>query len=288
MSPNTITAINGNQITLKIPLTDALNSAYMKPEVWAYNPPEFTSEMGVQNLRIEVPNTCSGTPFENITCNYAAVSFASWTVDSWVSGLTLVGFNKFFEIQKDASRITVQDSTMNRDRDIEGSALPSDIMIRGSQVLIQDCRQVGLDNARSFSVSTDSLTPGPNAITRHKTDSGVQTLYPHERWSYGLLVEETSAPTLFVNRGTMGTGHGWAINAGVGWNLGGGANFQSPPLGINWCVGCGGQDGPTGNATFIRPGEQVRPRSLFAAQLEARGVHWNNRGNDDNGGGNDS
>ncbi|KAK7422159.1 hypothetical protein QQZ08_009627, partial [Neonectria magnoliae] len=119
MSPNTITAINGNQITFRIPLADSLNSRYMTLEVWAYITPDRTFEMGVPNLRIEVLDTCSGTFLLNTTCNYSAVRFSSWTVDSWAKGLTLVGFNRFFEVQKNAARITIQNNTMDRDRDIE-------------------------------------------------------------------------------------------------------------------------------------------------------------------------
>ncbi|KAH6880008.1 hypothetical protein B0T10DRAFT_464126 [Thelonectria olida] len=281
MSPNTIKAVNGKQITFQMPLTDSLDLKYMKPEVWAYTSPELSSEMGLQNLGIEVPgsSSCSGTPLNQVTCNYAAVRFSSWTVDSWASGLTLVGFNNFFEIQRDASRITIQDSTMNRNQNTDNAnSLPFDILIRGSQVLVQDCAQVGLATAECFAIGTDSLTPGPNAITRHTTASSVkQTISPYARWAQGLLVEDTSTRTEFANRGAVG-GRGWAINAGVGWNLRGGALFQSPPLGINWCVGCGGSQGPTGNATFIRSGEQVTPRSLFAAQLNARGIDWYDRG----------
>lgn len=273
MSPNVIKAINDTELTLQIPLTDALDSRYMQAEVYAYKPPEQYSEMGLHNLRIQVPNTCSGAPLNNETCNSAAVKFPSWTVDSWASGLKLEGFNKFFEVERDASRLTIQDVEMNRNQDIEGRALPMDILIQGSQVLVQDCKQVGLPTARCFSVATDSLTAGPNAVVRHTTKSDVQSIYPHERWAYGLLVEGTSVPTIFVNRASNGTGHGWTINGGVGWNLRGEAIFQSPPLGVNWCVGCEGKDGPSGNGTFIKPGKQVRPNSLFTAQLEARGLH---------------
>ena len=162
---------------------------------------------------------------------------------------------------------------MNRNLDINGSALPFDILIEGSQVLVQNCKQVGLPTARCFSVGTGSLTSGPNAVTRHTTMSDVQTIYPHQRWAYGLLVERTSAPTLFVNRASNGTGQGWSMNAGVGWNLEGQTIFQSPPLGINWCIGCGGKKGPSGNSTLILPGKQVTPQSLFEAQLKARKAH---------------
>jgi hypothetical protein len=280
MSPNTIQAINGNTITLKIPITDSLDATYMGPELRAYTLPQQSTEIGIQNLRIEVPNTCSGRQLLDPTCNNAAIEISSWTNDCWVSNLMLVGFNRFIDIKTHSSRITIQDVIMDRNKDIFGVALPIDIFIQGHQVIIQDCHQVGIDRARSFSVSTDSLTPGPNAILRYNTNSSIQTLAPHERWSWGLLIEQTTAPTIIENRGNKGTGQGWTMNAAVGWNLRTDVTFQTPPLGINWCVGCGKNQGPVGNATFIRSGSQVRPRSLFHAQLIARGVEWSNRGSD--------
>ncbi|KAF4436161.1 hypothetical protein F53441_13305 [Fusarium austroafricanum] len=274
LSPNQISGIYDTNITLKIPLTDNLDSDYLQPELIVYTPPEVNNEMGVQDLQIEVPDTCSGAPITDKTCNSAAVYFPSWTVDSWASGLTLKGFNKFFQVDQDASRITIQNSTMNRDKDIQGAALPFDILIQGSQVLVQDCEQVGIPSARCFSVATGSLTPGPNAVLRHKTKSDVQTIYPHQRWAQGLLVEDTSVTTYFVNRNTKGSGHGWSINGGVGWNIDGRCEFESPPLGINWCIGCGTKgNNPKGNATLLETGKRVEPQSLFEAQLENRGVY---------------
>ncbi|KAG7425887.1 hypothetical protein Forpi1262_v013182 [Fusarium oxysporum f. sp. raphani] len=274
MTPNQISGVYGNNITLKIPLTDNLDLDYLQPELIVYTPPETNSEMGIKDLSIEVPDTCSGAPLSDKTCNAAAVRFPSWTVDSWVSGLTLKGFNKFFQIDQDASRITIQNTTMNRDKDISGSALPFDILIQGSQVLVQDCEQVGIPSARCFSVATGSLTPGPNAVLRHKTKSDSQTIYPHQRWAQGLLVEDTSVATYFVNRNTKGSGHGWSINGGVGWNIDGRCEFESPPTGINWCIGCGDQgNDPKGNATLLETGKRVEPQSLFQTQLENRGVY---------------
>ncbi|TVY68444.1 hypothetical protein Focb16_v002293 [Fusarium oxysporum f. sp. cubense] len=274
MTPNQISGVYGNNITLKIPLTDNLDLDYLQPELIVYTPPETNSEMGIKDLSIEVPDTCSGASLSDKTCNAAAVRFPSWTVDSWVSGLTLKGFNKFFQIDQDASRITIQNTTMNRDKDISGSALPFDILIQGSQVLVQDCEQVGIPSARCFSVATGSLTPGPNAVLRHKTKSDSQTIYPHQRWAQGLLVEDTSVATYFVNRNTKGSGHGWSINGGVGWNIDGRCEFESPPTGINWCIGCGDQgNDPKGNATLLETGKRVEPQSLFQTQLENRGVY---------------
>ncbi|UZP40384.1 hypothetical protein NXS19_008200 [Fusarium pseudograminearum] len=121
MSPNKIQAINGNTITLKIPITDNLDATYMAPELRAYTLPEQSTEIGIQNLRIEVPNTCSGRQLVDTTCNNAAIEISPWTADCWVSNLMLVGFNRFIDVIRHASRITIQDVIMNRNKDIFGA-----------------------------------------------------------------------------------------------------------------------------------------------------------------------
>ncbi|KAK7417094.1 hypothetical protein QQZ08_011753 [Neonectria magnoliae] len=267
--PNTVLSISGNKITLKIPLTDSLDAAYMEPQIVVYRSPPLSSEMGVEALSIHLNSPCAGTAVDSPTCNGAAVSFAPWAVDSWARNLSLTGFNQFIDVQYDAARLTIQDVAMYRDANSTGVGLPVDIWIKGSQVLVKDCGQYGL--GISFSVMTGSLTPGPNAVLRHVTQSGIQSVYPHQRWAHGLLIEETSAPSWFVNRKNLGTGQGWSMNGGVGWNLKGKAAFESPPLGINWCIGCRGGYGQSGNGTFLNKGDIVLPRSLFQSQLEARG-----------------
>jgi len=162
---------------------------------------------------------------------------------------------------------------MLRDKDVDGAALLSDIWIKGSRILIRDCGQYGNESARSFSIMTGSLAPGPNAVLSHITQSGTQYLYPHQRWAHGLLVEDTTAPTFFVNRKTRGTGQGWSMSGGVGWNLRGEAVFESPPLGVNWCIGCRGPAGQKGNGTFINEDRPAKPKSLFQTQLQARGYN---------------
>jgi hypothetical protein len=242
----------------------------MEPTLVAYNRPNGSSEMGIEDLSIEMSPTCSGTRLDSTTCNAAAISFESWTTNSWARDLHLTGFNSFIQVQDNSSQIAIQNITMLRDANSTGIALPADIIIKGSQILISDCQQAGLATAQSFAVMTESLTPGPNAVLRHNTPSALQMLFPHQRWAHGLLIEDTAAPVRFINRATNGTGHGWAINAGVGWNLRGYSIVQSPPLGVNWCIGCSGTIDGRSNGTFIQPGKQVEPRSLFAYQLTAR------------------
>jgi hypothetical protein len=50
----------------------------------------------------------------------------------------------------------------------------------------------------------------------------------------------------------------------------GDVQIQSPPLGIDWGVGCTGKIVSPTNGTMIQSGSSVTPKSLFDAQLSAR------------------
>ena|SRR3569833_321111 len=265
-----ISVIRDNTIALTVPLVDALDADFMQPALVSYNQPAgVATELGIEGLSITVSPTCSGTSLDSSKCNGAGISFLPWAVDGWARDLQLQGFNNFVHVSTNASRITVQNVTMRRDGDSTGAALPGDIIIEGSQVLVADCAQAGQASARSFAYMTESLTSGPNALLRHDVPSSNQIISPHQRWAQGLLVEDTAAPVYLVNRATNGTGHGWAINAAVGWNLRGDTVVQSPPLGASWCVGCVSVDSRT-NGSLVDIGDTVAPKSLFAAQLQAR------------------
>lgn len=274
--PREIKSIAGNTVTLNIPLTDALDTTqdYMSPFLVAFTPPAVSSEMGLENLSLALSPSCSGVSFDS-QCDNPAILFPPWTTNSWARNLDISGFNFFITVEYNASRITLSDIVMTRDADaaMQGNtdrALPADILIEGTQVLVQDCAQRGLQTARSFTVMTGSVVPGPNAVLRHATESDDQTIVPHQRWAHGLLVEDTDVPVLLFSRSTNGTGHGWAVNAGVGWNLRGTALVQSPPLGVNWCVGCSGMVDERSNGSSVEQGQEVLPRSLFEKQLEDR------------------
>jgi hypothetical protein len=274
--PRKIKSVSGSTITLDIPLTAALDTTnnLMEASIVAYNPPADASEMGIEDLSITLSPTCSGAVL-GTACDNLAISFGPWTVNSWARNLEITGFSTFVSVQYNASRLTIQDVAMYRDANAKDagntdSALSTDILIQGTQVLVADCSQRGLASARSFSAMTGSLVPGPNAVLRHSAPSDDQIIFPHQRWAHGLLVEDTSSAVRLINRATNGTGHGWAINAGVGWNLRGTTLIQPPPLGVNWCVGCSGKIDNRSNGTFLQTGQAVEPRSLFAAQLQAR------------------
>jgi hypothetical protein len=88
-----------------------------------------------------------------------------------------------------------------------------------------------------------------------------------------------------MNRGTMGSGHGWAIGWSVLWNnVAGDFVVQQPPGTANWSIGDRGPHsskpqpttgGPKGGPNLPSgivesPGKPVEPASLYLEQLKER------------------
>ena len=209
--------MNGKAISVDVPLTDAIDSAYMSGQLVAYTPPNQPSEMGIESLRIELSPTCSGVALTSTNCSSTAIWVNQWTTDSWVRNIHLTGFNNFMSVDYNASRITIDAVTMIRDGTTDNSAgYALDLSIMGTQVLSANRSTLGAKDSRSYSVATKTLAPGPNVVLNYYAQQPVESIEPHERWGHGLLAENsTTASLLFRNRATAGSGHGWSINQGI-------------------------------------------------------------------------
>jgi hypothetical protein len=106
----------------------------------------------------------------------------------------------------------------------------------------------------------------------------------HQRWSTGMLYDNCRAPGGGFesrNRGSMGSGHGWAMGWGVMWNCEAKEFLvQNPPGAMNWLIGSVGHSAgaprPFGSGTNLpggtedSPNHPVAPRSLYLTQLAER------------------
>ena len=84
-----------------------------------------------------------------------------------------------------------------------------------------------------------------------------------------------------MNRGQMGSGHGWAAGWSVAWNCTA-KHFliQQPPGSMNWSIGCIGElqhrampfatEPLLPQGEIESPGTRVEPESLYRAQLKQR------------------
>jgi hypothetical protein len=215
--PRKIKSINGAVITVNVPLTDSIDADYdMEGQVVAYTAPSSAyTGIGLENLSISLEPTCSGVILSNAGCASPTISIVSYTTDSWVRNVDISGFNQFVTVANMAMRITIENVTMHRTGATNGGAgYAADISISGTQVLVTGCSTYGTHDASSFTVVTGALVPGPNAVLNHYAEQSSQQVEPHQRWASGFLVDSSNAPVSFINRGTAGSGHGWAINAG--------------------------------------------------------------------------
>ncbi|KAK8876831.1 hemagglutinin-related protein [Apiospora arundinis] len=277
--PRKIQAISANTVTLDVPLTDQMDSNYMSPKLAPYTPPAASSEMGLEALSITLSPSCSGHPISkegDPKCNGgAALAVLAWATNIYARDVAIRGYNNAINIAQNASLITLQGLTITRDGKTDGShGYAADIGISGTQVLVIDSSTHVTDekvDMRAFPVVTQGLTAGPNCVVRYSAPQPKMQIQPHAHWAHGFLVDNSSTPTTFINRAGAGSGHGWAINSGVAWNINDDYEIQSPPLGTNWGIGChGGARGKGNNGTMVAEKEAVTPASLFDAQLAAR------------------
>jgi hypothetical protein len=115
-------------------------------------------------------------------------------------------------------------------------------------------------------------------------------IQPHQRWATGFLVDNAHVPDGgidLMNRGEMGSGHGWTMGWGVVWNSSAATLvIQNPPGAANWSIGTTGEEltapmkifgvrrgeeGPDLPQGFIEsPSHPVAPESLYREQLKER------------------
>jgi hypothetical protein len=267
-----VDSVEGDRITLDVPLSDSLDSQFTAASLIHYSFPGRITEAGVEGLRIVAP-------FED-----AAITEPQYTAlrmdaveDGWARDLDIRETQNGIAIGSGAKRLTLTNIDVTHSAAHSGLALPADFALQGTQILLDRCRVTG---DGTWPVVTQSEATGPLVVLNFTADHG--GVAPHQRWTTGLLVDGGKFPggterrpgIAFSNRGMAGSGHGWTIGWAVAWNVT--SPFllvQQPPGALNWCVGCVGTSvtqGGTPNGIFDSPGKMVEPSSLYLQQLHDR------------------
>jgi hypothetical protein len=268
----TIRLVKGNCITLDVPLNDAIDSQFFAPStavVVKTIRPKRLGNCGIESLRIHSP-----PPSGTLTAgNNLAVSLDNCE-DCWIRDVAMYNTLGNVFVASGARRITLKGVHATHTATVEkGAGYPSDFTIRGSQVLIDRCSSKG---DGSFYVATLGSTATLNAVL-HCEFQGRGAIQPHMYWSTALLIDScrlSEGKIDFINRGTSGSGHGWAIGWAVAWNCKAKwFNIQQPPGAMNWCIGGVGEldkkASPKG-PWLSSHGIPVEPASLYLAQLRER------------------
>ena len=275
----TIRSVQGKQITLDVPLTDAIDAELLAPAtavVIKTTPPKRLTQCGLESLRINsLPP--SGTL---VTKNNGGV-LLDHCENCWVKNVAMHDTLGIVTVMWEARRITLEEvHAVHTATVAKGAGYPSDFTLLGSQVLVNRCSSQG-DGA--FFVAT--LSGGARLNVALNCDfQGSGAIQPHMRWSTGLLIDGCRLPDgkiEFINRGTCGSGHGWAIGWAVAWNCTAKSfNIQQPPGSMNWCIGCvggldlgklkKGEEPPKPGPWLSSHGTPVEPASLYLEQLRER------------------
>ena len=276
-----ISSISGNTVTLEVPLMDSYDAKYLGTNSVTATKVEVSgqvSEVGVEDLRITAPGrsiTLGQPEFDGLKMSDA--------VDSWVKSLSFQETTSSVSIDRGTERITVVKTDVVNHVPIVGGAKPSDFESNGQQILFDRCTGIG---DRTFFFVTQAEQQGP-VVLLHCHFTGDSHVQPHQRWSTGLLIDNSDAPEGgidLMNRGMMGSGHGWAIGWSVIWNCTA-KSFatNTPPGAANWSIGNRGEEIDPPQPAFdgaaavpLHPGivdshgTPVKPQSLYLAQLSER------------------
>ena len=267
----TIRSIEGNRLTLNVPLTDTIDAQLLGKEVAVVikTPAlKYLSQCGIESLQIvSAPHKGDLKAGKNIS-----IALKGDSEDCWVKDIIMRETLNNVQVWGGCRRITITGAHSYHDSTVEkGAGYPADISIRGSQVLVDRCTSHGLGG---FYVATLNQSATLNVVL-NCTFEGKGSIQPHMHWSTGLLVDSCNIPDGridLINRQSSGSGHGWAIGWGIAWNctvkyL----QIQMPPGALNLAIGCTGEQHKTfSKDSFFSVSKPVAPASLYLAQLRER------------------
>ncbi len=277
-SERVIGKVEGNRIELTVPLSDCLDSRYLAPPGASVVKVEIAgkiSQVGIESLQIVSPPqpvTLSEPHHQGIRLRDVQ--------DAWVNDVALADTVNSVGVGRGTERVTVENVRVIHSVATKGAAKPADFSADGSQILFDRCRSTGTN---LFYFVTGARATGPNVLL-NCVFHGNGHVQPHARWATGLLVDNCEVPEGgidFMNRGEMGSGHGWTMGWAVAWNcVARDYIIQQPPGSLNWAIGCRGILETSGmpfrhhpalpQGAIDSPGVPVFPASLYAAQLSER------------------
>ena len=277
--------IEKNKITVDVPLNDSYDSKYTGPSGVSVQRIRFSgmlTQIGIEDLRINAP-----AQSVTISDGHHRAFTMSGITDGWARNIEI--FNTVNSISVTGNRITIDNVSIIHEVPTLGAAKPADLNGSGYQILFNRCYIKG-DNL--FFFGTGAKVTGP-VVVLNCVFRGNGWIQPHQRWATGLLIDGCEVPDGgidFMNRGVMGSGHGWAIGWAVAWNCKAKSFLnQRPPGSANWVIGSRGNQqrkaipgsNESGNIVYdslsVLPEGiydshyiPVTPSSLYLAQLQER------------------
>jgi WD40 repeat protein len=242
----TVAGIKGNQITLDIPLVNALQKEYGGGYIYKYTVKNRPQNIGIENLRGE----CTFDKNEVLLLPSMEEYFSD---EKHVSQFIVFGTCENVWARKTTSRyidhgyltrswsrfVTIEDCEYVDPVSILDGRRRYGYHFQGQMALVQRCYA---RNGRHDFVLGASVA-GPNAFVDSRAEMCRSFSEPHQRWAAGCLYDNISvsgpvACLNMANRGTFGTGHGWSGAQMVLWNCQSPITMiMQPPTAQNFSIG---------------------------------------------------
>jgi hypothetical protein len=262
-----VQSVQGNTITLDIPIVDPLEQFYGGGDVFKSAITGRIQESGVENMRIE--SFFANNDDESHGWNAVVLNRAE---NCWVRNVIVKFFGYAAVNTTNMSRFnTVEDCAMIDPKSVTTGGRKYSFIIDGNATnnLFQRCMTWG----GRHDYVTGSKVPGPNVFLDCISENTFADIGPHHRWGTGQLYDNVYGGQIRVqNRGASGSGHGWSGAQILFWNchsFKSDIEVESPPTAINWGIGCVGVR-QTNTGYWESWGTHVLPRSLYLQQLEER------------------
>lgn len=275
-----ITRIDGNWITVDVPLPQTFESQYGGGQIWRYTWTGRMEQVGIEDL-YGFSDYASSTDEEH-AWRFIQINDVQ---HCWVRNITAQYFGYSAVSAGGGTKwLTVADARCLDPISVIDGGRRYSFNNEGAQcALFVNC--YARKGRHDFVFG--ATVPGPNAFVHGTADTVYSDAGPHHRWSVGALFDGIAVNGNEINvqnRGNSGTGHGWAGAYSAVWNCEASRfRVRNPPTARNWLVGSIGPISASAFPVGADPagtydssgtaGVPVHPRSLYYGQLQQR-MKW--------------
>jgi hypothetical protein len=258
-----VTAVNGNAITIDAPISDSIDAKYITGAALAkYTYPGRISQVGLEHLEFHAPVRSASSELSLVRVDAVLDGFLRDVVDH--------NFTQGFWLGGGVKQFTVADVAVTHDpTTYVTSEAPFDFWIDGEQTLV--LRSSSSGGNKIWYYATQDHTRGPNVLLDFQATGTASHVTGHQRWATGALVDNATVTggVTFGNNGDLGSGEGWSMGWGVIWNSTTDIGVMAPPGGMNWAIGNTGKelDTTVTVGTYESMNTPVAIGSLYRAQL---------------------
>lgn len=287
----TVTGVNGNKVTVDVPITIQLDSKWGTAEIVKYKDDGRISQVGVENLRgvSDFNKNVRTKEYGNMdrTPYYAEEYYSDedhyWmflkfenVTNSWVRDITGCHFaGSSVNVGEGCKWFTVQDCSSYEPVSFCAGGRRFVFQISGQMCLVQRCNS---DKGRHSFVLGGNQTCGPNVFLDCNATRAYGSSEPHSSLVVGSLYDNVHAPLAF--RFAKSNPVRWMSLYSFAWNCEGIFIVQQPPTAQHYSIGHIGMHSMIFNKALINydfPDGyiesldiHVTPRSLYLKQLEDR------------------